>query len=301
MDLKSVAVTGSQGLIGNEVVSTLNKNGYTTVGLDKSGRYRTSSETADAEEADEFYSVDLLDAGEVYGALARSGADGIVHLGTITNPVCNPGYVTYRSNVMTSYHVLEAAAELEMKSAVLPSSINVVGSGFQTDPMDVRYLPMNESHPLTPRDPYALGKHAMEVTADGIARLHGPLSTISSIRFPTVETDTGLRESFVRSDRSLSGIRNSDRPDRDVLFSYIHIDDATNLVRRALESDHQGHERFWAVADDTTAGVPNSKLIEQFYPDVEVRTQLDDYESLISNQKAKDLLDWAPQHSWREY
>lgn len=300
MVLERIAVTGGSGLIGTAVIERLNEAGYHTISLDRDGRYRTSSEAAAEEAADEFYSVDLMDAGEVYGSLARSGADAVIHLGTITNPVCNPGYVTYGSNVMTSYHVLEAANELGMEAACLASSINVVGAGFQEQPMDVRYLPMDESHPLTPRDPYALGKHSMEVTADGFARLESNLRTISSVRFPTVETPAGLRERYAQQDRTIHGIRAAETPDRDVLFSYVALSDAADLVKRTIESDHTGHERFWAVASDTTAAVESEELSQEFYPDVERPRSLTEYESLISNDKAEEVLGWQPSVSWRD-
>lgn len=84
---------------------------------------------------------------------------------------------------MSAYHVLEAAADLGLESVVLPSSINVMGAVFQEAPTDVRYLPVDEDHPLTPRDPYALGKQTTEAIGDGFGRRPaGP--TISSVRYP---------------------------------------------------------------------------------------------------------------------
>lgn len=78
--------------------------------------------------------------------------------------------MTYKSNVTSAYHVLESATALSLESVVLPSSINPMGAFFRDAPPEGKYLPVDEAHPVTSRDPYAVGKHAMEVTtasADG--------------------------------------------------------------------------------------------------------------------------------------
>lgn len=60
-----------------------------------------------------------------------------------------------------------------------------------------------------------------------------------------------------------------------------------NLAERDLtiEGDYAGHETFRAVAPDTTVGVPTERLIEEFYPDTEIR----------------EMVGWEPSHSWRDF
>jgi len=43
-----------------------------------------------------------------------------------------------------------------------------------------------------------------------------------------------------------------------------------------------------------------SGCIEAVYPDTEVREPLDGHDGLISIGKARDLLGWEPEHSWRD-
>ena len=210
---------------------------------------------------------------------------------------------------MTTYHVLEVANELSIDSVCLASSINVLGSNFQAEPTEVTYLPMDESHPLTPRDPYALGKHCLEVTADGFARLDEPPRTISSIRFPWVLSESELRRMLAEVDRSMDGIRNppafmadvNEYTTRDVMFSYLHVADAADIVRRAIEADFDGHEAFWAVASDTTAAVDSERLVEACYEDVERRRPIGGRNALIETEKAHQMLGWEPQHSWTDF
>jgi nucleoside-diphosphate-sugar epimerase len=314
MAIQTVAVTGGMGLIGRAIVSELAESGYETVSLDRADPHRTRSTDDSAVPADEALQVDLLDAGEVYGALASSDADAVVHMGTLRSPMHHPGHVTYESNVMTSYHVLEAATELELEAACLASSINAMGSSFQSttsvfatgDPIEVAYLPVDEAHPLTPRDPYAVGKHALEITADGFGRLdHGP-DAISTIRFPWVARTSELQERLVDADRSLDRVLDAAPPDgsgvpvgRDDLYAYLHLDDAARIARLAIEADFEGHERFWAVARDTSVDPPTAELAERAFPTAECRRPFQGHESLVTGEKAADLLGWEPQISWR--
>lgn len=288
----TVAVTGGNGKIGEKILRNLSKHGYRTVNLARGKRREEIS--------DEYRTTDLLDAGEVYGSLAISDADAVIHMGTIPAPTNHPGFKTYQNNVMSSYHILEASQSLELNSVCLASSINIMGSVYQESPIEVFYLPVDESHPLTPRDPYAMAKHVVEVTADGFGRLDSNPTTISSLRYPWVAHEDELETTFADEPRDLAGLRDAwHHTTRDVLFSYIHIEDAADLARLAIEADYDGHEAFWAVADDTTAAVNTQTLAEEFYPEAEYQSDFERFEGLIDIGKAKEMLGWEPQRTWR--
>ncbi|NHN47501.1 NAD(P)-dependent oxidoreductase [Halostella sp. JP-L12] len=292
--MDTVAVTGGNGELGRAVLEHLGSRGYRTVNLNR-GKRREDA-------ADEYLTTDLTDAGETYGSLARSDADAVAHLGMIPTPERTPGYVTFESNAMSTYHVLEAAASLGIDTVVLASSLSVLGAGFEEDPVDVRYLPVDEEHPITPTTSYGLGKQTLEVVADGFGRADGPPTTVSSIRFPWVTSESAMRETFAEPDRSLDALRERGafHTARNTLFAYLPIDDAARAVRRAVEADFAGHERFFAVADDTAAALPSAELADRLYADAERRSPLSGHESLISNEKAGEVLGWAAERSWRE-
>ncbi|WP_436931536.1 NAD-dependent epimerase/dehydratase family protein [Halosimplex halobium] len=289
MSIDRVAVTGGNGKIGEAILREFADAGYGTVDLSRGKRRE--------EVADSYRTTDLLDAGETYGSLAASDADAVVHMGTIPSPVRHPEHVTFESNAMSAYHVLEAAAELGLEAVVLPSSINVMGADYQDAPTDVRYLPVDEDHPLTPRDPYALGKRTTEVLGDGFGR-RPDAPRIASLRYPWVPSGEQIREQFVGTDRSLDAVRASGRS---TLFSYLHVADAAAIARRAVEADFDGHEAFWAVAADTNVDAPSERVAAECYPDAQVRGSLDGRESLISTTKAREVLGWEPEHSWRDH
>ena len=298
MTVKRVAVTGGNGRIGGAIIEELNDHGYWTVNLNR-GKRQSRVVEDDASGADAYVQTQMLDPGNVYGAVAESDVDAIVHMASIPNPTTNVGYETYESNVMSTYHVLETAAELDLEAAVVPSSINVMGSLFQNPPIEVEYLPVDEQHPVTPRDPYATSKHNIEVTADAFGRRQGSPLRIASLRYPWVATTEELQRTFAEGDRSLVAVgEDSAEFTRDTLFTYLHVDDAATVARRAVEADFEGHERFWAVADDTTSAAPTADLVREYYPDAEVRESFEKRQALVTTAKARDLLGWEPTHSW---
>jgi len=298
MAVERVAVTGGNGRIGGAIIEELNDHGYWTVNLNR-GKQQQRVVEDNASGADAYVQTQMLDPGNVYGAVAENDVDAIVHMASIPNPTTNVGYKTYESNVMSTYHVLETAAELDLEAAVVPSSVNVMGSLFQDAPMEVEYLPVDERHPVTPRDPYATSKHNIEVTADAFGRREGLPQQIASLRYPWVATTEELQETFAEGDRSLDAVgEDSARFTRDTLFAYLHVDDAARAARKAIEADFEGHERFWAVANDTTSAAPTADLVQEYYPDADVRHEFEDREALVTIAKARELLGWEPACSW---
>lgn len=292
MAIDTIAVTGGNGKIGERILAHLGEHGYHTVNVARGSQREDVS--------DEYRRTNLLDAGEVYGSFAASDADAVIHMGTINRPTTGPGHVCYESNVMSSWNVLEAARSLELEAIVLPSSINVLGAVYQDSPTEVDYLPVDEEHRVTPRDPYAIGKEAIEGAGRGIGRLPDA-PKIAALRYPWVATEEEMREEFVENDRSLAELDDAwHHTTRDVVFSYLHMNDGASIARRAVEADFEGFEAFWAVAADTTAAAPSADVVEKYFPDTERRKPLEGRETLISIEKARRLLDWEPKHSWTD-
>lgn len=298
MTVERIAVTGGNGRIGGAIIEELNLHGYWTVNLNRGKRQQRVVQD-DGGGADAYVQTQMLNPGNVYSALAKSNVDAIVHMASIPNPTTNVGYETFRSNVMSTYHVLEAAAELEIETVVVPSSVNVMGALFQEAHMELEYLPVDEQHPVTPRDPYATSKHNIEVTADAFGRRPGAPRRIASLRYPWVATTSELQETFVEGDRSLAAMdEESTNFTRDTLFTYLHIDDAASVARAAIEADFEGHERFWPVADDTTSSAPTMELARNYYPEADCRHDFQGRQALVSTEKARRLLEWRPSYTW---
>jgi nucleoside-diphosphate-sugar epimerase len=293
---ETVAVTGGNGRIGRNVLAHLNDEGYRTVNLSRGKR--------EEKHADAYLTTDLVEAGEVYGSLAKSDADAVVHLGMLPTPDQAPGYRTYESNVLSTYHVLEATAELGINRVALASSFSAIGGGFKPEPITVDYLPVDEGHRLTPSTSYGIGKQSLEIAADGFTRKPADRpTTITSLRFPWVVDDELARETFVAADRTLDGMRKSSQfhTQRNTLFTYVHMSDAADLVRRTVEATFDGHERVWVSAPDTSAETPTREITAELFPDADIRGEFDDqYAALVDTSKAEELFDWTPEWTWRQ-
>lgn len=289
--MDTIAVTGGNGKIGKAILRELSDREYRAVNL---ARGKAREDISDA-----YYTTDLLNPGEVYGSIARSGADAIIHMGTIPHPNNDPGWKTFQSNAMSAYHVLEAAGELGLDAVCLASSINAFGYDFQDANAEVEYLPVDEDHPVTPRDPYAIGKRAMEITGDGFGRMPNGPRTISSLRYPAVLSRDDLKGRGWGSE-TISEVAESFDDSGNDLFAYLHLDDAATIAVAAVEADYRGHEVFWAVASDSATAVSTPELVARIYPETEVRGEFEKEQGLISIEKARELLEWEPERTWRD-
>ncbi|TIX83530.1 MAG: NAD(P)-dependent oxidoreductase, partial [Mesorhizobium sp.] len=83
--------------------------------------------------------------------------------------------------------------------------------------------------------------------------------------------------------------------------SYIDARDLGQITLRAIEKDGLGYQVFNAANDDTSSDLPTAELLKRFYPGVPVKVELGEYETLLSNRKARDVLGFRPEHSWRKY
>jgi hypothetical protein len=54
-------------------------------------------------------------------------------------------------------------------------------------------------------------------------------------------------------------------------------------------------------ADDTSQDIKSSKLMKPEYPYVtDIRSSIDEYQTLYSNKNAKEILGCQPIHKWRD-
>jgi hypothetical protein len=85
------------------------------------------------------------------------------------------------------------------------------------------------------------------------------------------------------------------------LWSYIDARDGAQAVVRALEYDKFGFDNFVIANADTVMSRPSKELIAEFFPETQFRGPVEGTHSLCSTEKARRLLGWKPQHSWRDH
>ncbi|WP_042167493.1 NAD-dependent epimerase/dehydratase family protein [Paenibacillus gorillae] len=279
--MPKVVVTGGSGMLGKWVVKHFLEQGYEVLNADVKHPAEPIGRTV---------IVDLNNLGEVYGILA--GADAVVHLAAIPVAYSHPNEVTFHNNVMSTYNVLEAAAGLGIRKAVIASSESSYGLVFAEHPIGPQYVPVDEAHPQLPQDSYGLSKIVNEQTADMFNRRTG--MQVVSFRLGNVIAP----EAYERFPQFIHDAEQRER----ILWSYIDTRDAAQAFQLAIEADGLGSVALNLAADDSSMAIPSRELMAARYPEIsDFRKPLEGHESLLSNEKAKALLKWQPKHAWRSY
>jgi UDP-glucose 4-epimerase len=84
------------------------------------------------------------------------------------------------------------------------------------------------------------------------------------------------------------------------LWSYIDARDGAQAVRKALTYQGKGFEAFIIANADTVMSRPTADLAAEVFPDVDVHGELGEHQTLLSIEKARRLLGYEPEHSWRD-
>jgi GDP-4-dehydro-6-deoxy-D-mannose reductase len=159
-----VLITGATGFAGRHLAEHAAGAGATTTGL---GRHPLEADDRPAGTADHLV-ANLLDAREAEDAVRATAPDRVFHLAaeaSVARSWEDPAGTVAR-NLSATVHVLEAVRRHAPEARVL-----VAGSGEEYGVPD--RLPVDEHHPLRPRNPYAVGKAAAELAAGFYADSHG--------------------------------------------------------------------------------------------------------------------------------
>ncbi|NHN31344.1 NAD-dependent epimerase/dehydratase family protein [Paenibacillus agricola] len=283
MSKKRIIITGGSGKAGVWLVKHFVEQDYEVINLDWKLPEEPLCRTI---------IVDLNDLGQVHNALApfsgrnRQEAVGIVHFAAIPQAYTHPNDVCFRNNVMNTYNILEAAANLGIQKVVLASSESSYGMVFANDYFAPQYLPVDEAHPQLPEDSYGLSKVVNEVTAEAFNRRTG--MQVISFRLGNIlvpESYAAIRAQFADT----AGRKR-------ILWSYIDARDVAVACRLAIEKDGLGAQALILAADDTSSDRSTSELIEAHLSGVtDIRSALDDRTSLLSNARIKEVLGWQQQ------
>ncbi|HSU45995.1 MAG TPA: NAD(P)-dependent oxidoreductase [Arthrobacter sp.] len=278
-----IAVTGGSGKLGRHVVRRLTGDGHQVLNLDRTG-----------DRSPGLLVVDLRNYGQVVDALLgvddrHEGFDAVVHLGAIPAPGILPDAATFENNMLSTYNVFQAARRAGIKKVVYASSETVLGLPFDVDPP---YIPVDEEYPPRPESTYSLVKRLEEQMAVEMTRWDPELS-ITGLRFSNVmdEADYARFPSF-DADATLRKWN---------LWGYIDGRDGAQAVVRALENAKPGFEAFIIANADTVMSRSSASLAAEVFPGVKVTRELGEHETMLSIDKARRLLGFEPEHSWRNH
>jgi nucleoside-diphosphate-sugar epimerase len=280
-----VLVTGGSGKLGKAVLRDLVANGYDVLNIDQ---------TLPREAPCPSVRIDLSDFGQVLEAMLgvdehRGRFDSVVHLAAIPAPGQFANSRTFKNNVSSSYNVFEAARQAGIKTVVFASSETVLGLPFDTPPP---YVPVDEEYYPRPETAYSLGKLLDETMAAQFCRWDPALKMVG-LRFSNV-MDIEDYKAFPAFDADPHKRKWN-------LWGYIDARDGAQAVRRGIEAEFKGFEAFIIANADTVMRRDNASLVAEVFPGVPIKGSLSNNGTLLSIEKARRLLDYHPQFSWKTH
>jgi nucleoside-diphosphate-sugar epimerase len=276
-----IAITGASGKLGSATVTALEEAAHEVVPIDRAGA--RGSGVVVTELSDYGQVIDLL----LGGARGAKPFDAVVHLGAIPAPGMVPDAETFRNNITSTFNVLHAARQAGIRRIVTASSETVLGLPFDEAPP---YFPVDEQTPLKPESVYSLVKRLEEELAKELVRWQPDLS-ISALRFSNVIAPEEY-ERFPAFDAD-PALRKWN------LWTYIDVRDGARAVLRAVENGVPGFEAYVIANPDSVMSRSTASLAEEVFPGVPFKTQVDGTGSLYSAEKARRILGFDPQHTWR--
>ncbi len=274
-----VAVTGASGMLGRSAVKDLLAAGHEVFQLD-----RVVPQNQDAP----YRVIDILDLGQVCGAF--HGCDAVLHLAAIPTLSGQAYEVVFRTNVMGTFNVLEAAALLGIQRVVTISSCSALGVAYRFHQVDLLYVPVDEAHPLVPQDAYGLSKQVGEDLCRSFHRRTGGAAI--SMRFPWICDDP-------QWPKALEGAADNEEGSMSTLWSYIDVRDAARACRLALETPGLTDEAFYVTAPETFMRETSGDLARRHFATAEIRADPNTYWSFHDCSLAERVLGFKAEYTWR--
>jgi nucleoside-diphosphate-sugar epimerase len=280
--MKKIVVTGSSGKAGRTVSKYLLERGYQVLGVDQI--LPSQLELSEFGENFQTLRADLTDFSQTLEVL--QGTDAVVHLANIPAPGLFTPARTFLENNAMNYNVFSAAQTLKLERVVWASSETTLGLPFETPP---RYAPVDEDHFPIPESSYALSKVVGEVMAQEFSRWSGipfvglRISNIMEVhdyaKFADFQTDLHLRKWN--------------------LWGYVDARDVAQACWLGLEKPVTASVNLIIAASDTVMNRPSSELMREVFPGVPVKANLGKFETLLSIDRAREVLGYEPKYSWR--
>jgi nucleoside-diphosphate-sugar epimerase len=275
-----VVVTGAAGKIGRWTVRALLDAGHEVIASDMILREESESEN--------FVQADLRDYGQVCQLVM--GSHAVIHFANIPSDIRNTPQAIFENNMMVNFNIFEACKDWDISKIVWASSETVMGYPFETPYL--HYVPIDEEHPAAARSSYAMVK----LLTEHLAGMYYDLANmqIIGLRFANMyEPDEYTKIPVMHWNDAQRDYQKKN------VWAYCDVRDAARACLLALEKDNLGCTIFHITAPDTIMPDPSAELVQRFFPDVPFKRPVQGHETLMAIDKARHVLGYEPQYSWR--
>jgi nucleoside-diphosphate-sugar epimerase len=218
----------------------------------------------------------------------------VVHAGAIPGDR-GDGTTVASTNVLGTWNVHQAAADVGVRRVVSFSSINAQGSVGGLRPTE--YLPVDDDYPHHPMTPYQLSKHLSEEISRSFSERYGMVTLC--LRPVYVAHPRQYEAAGFGTDAFLERWR-------DDYWAYVDVRDVADAVWRCLRLEGVIHDRYLLAASDTSVDADTRSLVEREFPrvpwpsvDPDHYFATDPYRSLVDCHHAQEILGWEARNSWR--
>jgi nucleoside-diphosphate-sugar epimerase len=275
-----IVVTGGSGNLGRWTVQTLLDAGYEVLNLDV---------VPPRERICESWVADLSQTGDLYEAC--KGADAVIHLAAHQAPFMAADAEVFRNNMAATYNVFKAAGDMGVRRVVHASSVAAYGFTYAPKIWNPDYLPLDEEHPRTPKDPYSFSKVFGEQIADSYVGMFD--MSVVSLRLAGVNFDLTYESLPARWEEP--GARLG------TFWSYVDVRDAAESCKLAIEADITGHEAFNIAAKNSRFQTPTTELVETYLPGTKIKDGAEGCWSGLDTSKARKILGYTDRYIWEDH
>ncbi|MBI9012541.1 MAG: UDP-glucose 4-epimerase GalE [Clostridiales bacterium] len=306
----SILVTGGAGYIGSHAVRGLIDKGYDVVIVDN---LETGYQKAIDPRA-RFYNGDIRNIGFLNDMFSKEDINGVIHFAAnslVGESMVNP-LKYFDNNVHGTQVLLTAMLKSKIKHIVFSSTAATYGEPVR--------IPIDETHPTHPINPYGEAKLMMEKLIKWTSTAHDltyvslryfnvagahPSGEIGESHNPETHLIPIILQVPLGKREKLSVFGDDyDTKDGTCIRDYIHIEDLVNAHIKALEYLIEGntsdifnlgsgdgysiYEMLEAAKEVTAFDIPF---------EITARRAGDPAVLIASNQKAKDILGWSPKYT----
>ena len=313
-----ILVTGGAGYIGSHcVMALLEQNNDVVIFDNLSTGHIETVETLKNFGNVEFQKGDLTNFDDINSVFKHYNIEKVVHFAAFSQvgeSVVNPQKY-YINNVCGTINLLRAMLENDVKKIVFSSTAATYG-----EPV---YIPIDEKHPQNPINPYGQSKLMIEKIMDDYDKAYG-LKSVRLRYFNVAGADSKSRigewhdpETHLIPNILKSTFNNGktfqmfgddyDTKDGTCVRDYINVEDLAQAHLLALNYlDNGGETNYFNLGTNDGNTVKEvfsacEKVTEKTIPvEIKPRRAGDPASLVADNRKAKENLNWQPQHSLDE-
>lgn len=313
-----ILVTGGAGYIGSHcVMALLEQNNDVVIFDNLSTGHIETVETLKKYGPVEFQKGDLTNFDDINSVFKNYDIDKVVHFAAFSQvgeSVVNPQKY-YINNVCGTINLLRAMLENNVKKIVFSSTAATYG-----EPV---YIPIDEKHPQNPINPYGQTKLIIEKIMDDYDKAYGlksvrlryfnvagadSKSRIGEWHDPETHLIPNILKSTFNNGKTFQMFGNDyGTKDGTCVRDYINVEDLAQAHLLALKYlDNGGETNYFNLGTNDGNTVKEvfsacEKVTEKTIPvEIKPRRAGDPASLVADNNKAKESLNWKPQHTLDE-